>query len=162
MCGIIVPFSVSKVASKIILNVNHTVNRAVTMLVIAKGTTMVPAAVLRPLHAVPTAVTTRLNRTPTNNPRCRTLFLLNMMLFFVALVVGFDMRCVSSGNMGQDGWRKGDGWWWNRASFAERYFQGFPNIGLICHASLIYRVKICCVWECEDCGLKFCCFYTCR
>lgn len=96
MCGIIVPFSVSKVASNIILNVKHTVNRAVTILVIAKGTTIVPAAVLRPLHAVPTAVTTRLKRTPTNNTRCRTLFLLKIILFFVAVLVGFDMRCVSS------------------------------------------------------------------
>lgn len=86
---IVLPTTGSNVLTTMMLKVNHTVNRAVTIMVITNGRPEVPRKVLGNIHAVATGVIARVNCTA--NLRERTLVTATMILFVFVLVVGLDL-----------------------------------------------------------------------
>lgn len=76
------------VFSTMVVKLNHTINRAVVMLVTAKGAPVVSNGVLRKVEALTTGVTVRVPRSRVNDARFEVLFLTTFLLFMFAFFIG--------------------------------------------------------------------------
>lgn len=101
--GAVLPTSGSNILTKIILNVNETLNRAVTIMLVTNGRIRVPRDIASKLHALATGVILRVNCSA--NLRHRTLVTANIILFMFILLVALSVRTVGDEDRGHN-WRQ--------------------------------------------------------
>ena len=92
---VVVPYSVSGIASGVVLGIGRAVGETMAVLMVTGNAAVIPHSILEPLRTIPATIAAELGEAPAGGAHYQALFLLGVVLFFITLVINFAVEAVS-------------------------------------------------------------------
>ena len=92
---VVVPYSVSGIASGVVLGIGRAVGETMAVLMVTGNAAVIPHSILEPLRTIPATIAAELGEAPAGGAHYQALFLLGVVLFFITLLINFAVEAVS-------------------------------------------------------------------
>lgn len=95
---VVVPYSISGITSGVVLGIGRAIGETMAVLMVTGNAAVIPTSILEPLRTIPATIAAELGEAPAGGAHYQALFLLDVLLFFITLIINSCVEIVSVRN----------------------------------------------------------------